>query len=132
MHGVEQELIPRSMEIIAVTTATQLWDELVSTSAKYARVTLAERASNRAYDETSIRVNRLSQNQRMFHVMISSYRMAGQHRVARAMTQLGNSCRHLNTPRNNSVIRDLRMLISKASAAAEEANEEEDRVSSLV
>lgn len=132
MHGVEREPIPRFMEVISTTTATQLRGELLSVSAIYARVTLAQLAYDTAYDETGIIVRRVSQNRRMFEIMISGYRMAGQNRRARAMAQLRNTCHHISDPRQNSIIRHVLMLKREASEATQEADDEEDRISSLL
>jgi hypothetical protein len=67
----------------------------------------------------------------LFGVMLYNYRMSGQEKIAEAMRRIRDECHTLTISREVRTVRDLEQIVDAATWAAEKANEEEARLSSL-
>lgn len=132
MHGVRNQPIRQSMEVIAVTSNTELWDELVATAAIYAGLLSADLRAARAEDEIYGRRMRLRRQYRMNNITIYGYLGTGNRLMARAIERREMERDALNLESLERDVQALGLLFDDAFGAYIDADREERRISGLI
>lgn len=132
MHGVRNQPIRQSMEVIAVTSNTELWDELVATAAIYAGLLSVDLRAARAEDEIYGRRMCLRRQYRMNNITIYGYLGTGNRPMARAIERREMERDASNLESLERDVQALGLLFDDAFSAYIDADREERRISGLI